>query len=303
MNKFVLANIAAALAALSAGAAVVATRLVVGEIDPVTLAFYRYIIAIICMLPILPFVWPKQSIPFHDILRIAALGVLFFGVFPWAFSASLQYTTAPRGAIGLATIPIQTLIVAVVFGRERLDRKKTISVSLAFVGIVIVFGPEALEARGSNVFLGDGLMLLGAFSAALYSVFGRTTLGQYGPLFVTVLLMMFGVLALLPLAGAQGAMEALPDLTREGWMALLFLGTFGGAIQFSLFAWALRWLAPTRTVIYLTLNPVSAMILGLAILGEAITMDLVAGLIFILSGIFIANRPERTAAKGVTERA
>ncbi len=302
MNKLVLANIAAAAAALSAGAAVVATRLVVGETDPVTLAFYRYIVAVVCLLPILPFVWPKNPIPSGDVLKIAILGALFFGIFPWAFSASLQYTTAPRGAIGLATIPIQTLIVAVLFGRERLNRNKAISVSLAFVGIIIVFGPQALEARGSDIFLGDGLMLLAAFSAALYSVFGRTTLGQYGPLFVTVLMMMFGILALSPLAIASGALDAVPEFTRDGWLALLFLGTFGGAIQFSLFAWALRWLAPTRTVIYLTLNPVSAMMLGMAVLGEAITIELLAGLIFILSGIFVANLPKREAGRGVTER-
>jgi drug/metabolite transporter (DMT)-like permease len=63
-----------------------------------------------------------------DLATLAALGALFFGLFPWAFSASLYYTTASRGAISLATIPIQTLLVAVFFGRETLTRNKILSV-------------------------------------------------------------------------------------------------------------------------------------------------------------------------------
>ncbi len=291
MNKLLLANLAAAAAALSAGASVVATRLVIGETDPVALSFYRYVIAAFCMAPILPFVWPRHRLPLTEIAKIAVLGALFFGFFPWAFSASLQYTPAARGAIGLSTIPIQTLIIAALFGREVLTRNKIVSVALAFTGIAIVFGPEALGAAGSDILLGDGLMLLGALSAAVYSVFGRTTLGRHGPLFVTALAMVFGVLALLPLAAAGGAVAGLPAFSREGWYAVLFLGTLGGAIQFSLFTWALRWLPPTRTVIYLTLNPISAMLLAVAILGESVTLVLVTGLVFVISGIFLANNP------------
>ncbi|MCZ6873726.1 MAG: DMT family transporter [bacterium] len=101
-----------ATAALSAGASVVATRLVIGETDSVTLAFYRYVIATCCMAPVLFVQWPRSGIPLRDLGTIVFLGVLFFGLFPWTFSASLNCTTAARGAIGLATLPIQTLLVA-----------------------------------------------------------------------------------------------------------------------------------------------------------------------------------------------
>ncbi len=295
VNKVLLANLAAATAALSAGAAVVATRFVIDETDPVSLSFYRYTIAVLCFVPVLKVVWPTVRIPAVDVVKIAALGALFYGFFPWAFSASLQYTTAARGAIGLATIPIQTLIVAALFGREKLSRAKLISVGLAFAGIAIVFGPEALGG-GEDVLLGDALMLAGAFSAAVYSVFSRSMLGRYGPLTVTVMTMVFGVAALAPLAAAEGALGALPAFSREGWLALLFLGTIAGAIQFALFTWALRWLPPTRTVLYLTLNPISAMLLGVVVLDEILTIALVAGLGFVLAGIAVANWPARNAA-------
>jgi drug/metabolite transporter (DMT)-like permease len=301
MNRSFMANSAAATAALSAGVCVVATRYVVGETDPATLVLYRYIIAVICFLPFLPFIWPEARIPASEYGKIALLGALFFGLFPWAFTASLQYIPAARGAIGLATIPIQTLIVAAIFGRERLTRNKVFSVALAFAGIAIVFGPAALGASGSNVLLGDGLMLAGALCAAIYSVFSRATLMRHGPLFVTAIAMVFGVLALSPLVlvdqGEFGLPDfSLPDFSRAGWLAILFLGTFGGAIQFSLFTWALRWLQPTRTVIYLTLNPISAVLLGVLLLSETLTPSLIAGLALVLAGIFISSLPDHARA-------
>ena len=161
-----------------------------------SLAFYRYAIAGLCLIPILPFVYPRGSIPATDFLKIAFLGALFFGLFPWAFSLSLQYIPASRGAIGLATIPIQTLLVAALFGKEMLTRNKILSVGLVFIGILVVFGPGALNETNADYFFGDGLMLFGAFIAAIYSVFSRSLLEQYGAGFVTTLAVLFGVLAL-----------------------------------------------------------------------------------------------------------
>lgn len=289
MSKTSLAHVAAATAALSAGAAVVATRYVVGETDPAALALYRYIISIVCFAPILPFIWPSHRLTAHDYATVAMLGIVFFGLFPWAFNASLQYIPAARGAIGLATIPIQTLIVAALFGREPITRPKALGVTLAFFGIMIVYGPEAAVATSQNALRGDILMLLGAFCAAVYSVFSRATLERHGALFVTALAMVFAVLALLPIVHLQTGLLPLPSFSARGWIAVVFLGTFAGAIQFSLFTWALRWLPPTTTVLYLTLNPVSAMLLGHLLMNEQLTLALVAGLMLVLAGIFVGS--------------
>ncbi len=53
--------------------------------------------------------------------------------------------------------------------------------------------------------------------------------------------------------------------------------------------WALRWLPPTTTVLYLTLNPITAMVLGIALLGEKLTPELVAGMVLVLVGIVIGS--------------
>ena len=289
MNKIVLAHAAAATAALSAGAAVVATRFVIGETDPLSLVFYRYVISVICFAPVLPAIWPRGGLAPSEYARIAMLGILFFVFFPWAFNASLQYNPAARGAVGLATIPIQTLLVAAAFGREPLTAAKIAGVFLAFSGIVVAFGAAAFGRDNSDYLVGDGLMLLGVLCAAVYSVFSRATLMRHGPLFVTASAMAFAVAVLVPVVAFHGGGLALPALSPKGWMAVVFLGTIAGTVQFSLFMWALRWLPPTTTVLYLTLNPITAMVLGIVVLGEKLTTELIAGMALVLIGILVGS--------------
>jgi drug/metabolite transporter (DMT)-like permease len=289
MNKIVFAHAAAATAALSAGAAVVATRFVISETDPISLVFYRYVISMICFVPVLPAIWPRGGIVPYEFAKIAMFGVLFFVLFPWAFNAALHYNPAARGAVGLATIPIQTLLVAAAFGREPLTAAKTAGVLLAFSGIMVAFGAAAFGRDDPGYLVGDGLMLLGALCAAVYSVFSRATLMRHGPLFVTALAMAFAVTALLPVVALHEGGLALPPLSPKGWMAVVFLGTIAGTVQFSLFMWALRWLTPTTTVLYLTLNPITAMVLGVVVLGEKLTAELVAGMALVLIGILVGT--------------
>lgn len=298
MSKVMLAHAAAAAAALCAGTAVVATRVIIGEADPLSLVFYRYVVSVLCFIPFLPAIWPRERLHAADYLKVAGFGILFFVLFPWAFNASLQHIPAARGAVGLATIPIQTLIVSAAFGRETLTVNKVLGVVLAFLGIVAAFGTAAFGGNGSDYLLGDGLMLLGGLCAAIYSVFSRATLMRCGPMFVTALGMAVAVAALLPYVGLKQGF-ALHAFSYKGWLIVLFLGTVAGALQFSLFMWALRWLPPTTTVLYLTLNPITAMMLGIILLGEHLTAELIAGMALVLSGILlgvgVVRIPKRAA--------
>ena len=176
MNRIALAHAAAAAAAVSAGSAVVATRFVIGETDPLALVLYRYVVSVVCFAPVMPMLWPKERLAAAEYGKIAAFGILFFVLFPWGFNAALHYNPAARGAIGLATIPIQTLLVAAAFGREKLTGAKMTGVAVAFCGIVVAFGAAAFGDGNAGSLKGDGLMLLGVLCAAIYSVFGRATL-------------------------------------------------------------------------------------------------------------------------------
>lgn len=285
-QQAIWAHAAAAGSALSAGAAVVATRFVVTETDALSLVFVRYAIAVACFLPVLWMLWPKGGLAIVEASKIAMFGLLFFVLFPWAFNAALEINPAGRGAVGLATVPIQTLLVAAAFGRERMTVAKLAGVLLAFSGIALAFGAAAFAGSGGTP-VGDALMLVGVLCAAVYSVFARETLMRHGPLLVTALGMTCAVIVLVPVMVVRHGAAVAPSFSASGWLAVFFLGTVAGALQFSLFMWALSRLPPTTTVLYLTLNPLAAMTLGIMLLGETLTLELVLGMALVLAGIVV----------------
>ena len=135
-------------------------------------------------------------------------------------------------------------------------------------------------------------MLASAMCAAIYSTFSKSLLIFYGPLFFTAMSITAGMLVLIPIAHTVDTFIVIPIFSSVGWASLVFLGVIGGAFQFTAYTWALKWLTPTRTAVYLTLTPISAIILAHPLLGEEIKPEIIVGLIIILIAIFLLNRPQ-----------
>ena len=87
-------------------------------------------------------------------------------------------------------------------------------------------------ATRATISSATGLMLLGALSAAIYSAFSRPVFSAYGPMFVTAIGMVFGLLALTPSRWRKARSAGWPHFSGRGWAAVVFLGTVGGVIQF-----------------------------------------------------------------------
>lgn len=281
------------------GASVVATRFAVAEIQPVSLAFLRYVIGSALLLPIM---WQvtRAKMPRRDVLAIALLGVMFFGIFPWTFSASLTYSPSSRVAVVLATMPLITLLISRIKGYDRITTPKLAGQLLAFVGLILALRPNAgatVDAH-AKVWLGDVLAGTTALCGATYNVFSRPYLKRHPPLHVTTLSMYSGMLFLAVIAGANGVFASLPTLSYTGWLALLFLGTLGGAFGFALWIWALQRSTPSRVAVFIALNPMTAITLGVLVLHEPVTKPFLIGFVLVIAGIILANRsPSAERAK------
>jgi drug/metabolite transporter (DMT)-like permease len=286
----ILGPLAAAGASILGGTAVIATRLAVKQIDPLLLAYLRYLIG--CSF-LLPFVLraERPRIRREDLLPITLLGVIFFGAFPWSFSAALRYTTASHGALVLSTLPLLTLFLSGFMGTEVFTQKKLIGVTLAFLGVAFVLADKMAVAgsQGASVF-GDLLMLGAAGCGAVYNVFSQPYLRKYPRLSVTVVSMLAGTAALLVPTVTTGSLTSLHLVTPETWLLILFLGIFGVALSCVLLVWALELTTPTRVAVFITLNPLVAISLGIALLGEPMTGQVVLGFGCVFAGIGLAIR-------------
>ncbi len=284
------AAIAASFASIIFGASVVATRFVVVQTRPVSLAFLRYFIASVCLLPVLRQVW-RAGMPRRDVVGICLLGALFFGIFPWVFSASLTYLPSSRVAILIATTPLLTLIVSRLKGYEHLTATKIAGQLLAFVGLWIALHKSSgtTTTTTADAWRGIGLALLTAACGSVFNVYSRPYLKTYPPLRVSALAMAAGACFLAPIAASQGLFTTAPTFTTGGWLAVAFLGVLGGALGFALWIWALQRSTPSQVAVFIGLNPVTATLLGAVLLDEPITLLFVIGMACVLGGIILAN--------------
>jgi drug/metabolite transporter (DMT)-like permease len=96
---------AAAVTGILVGAAMVATRFVIDQMSPASLAFLRYLIGTCCLLPALLASEPARY-ERRDLLPIALLGIAQFGILIALLNYALQFIPAARAALIFATLPL-----------------------------------------------------------------------------------------------------------------------------------------------------------------------------------------------------
>jgi drug/metabolite transporter (DMT)-like permease len=279
--------LAAVLSSALGGVAAAATRFVIGGTDPVTLAAFRFGLGFLFLLPIAlaqPRRWPGR----RDWSAVLALGLLFFAVFFVLFNLALRYTTAGRGALALSTLPVVTMLVAAILGVERLTSRKTAGVLIAMGGVAVALAAGVARAP-AGAWRGDLVMVAGTLCMALYSVWSRPYIGRSGPLTFTTVGMGVGAGALALVAGGTGGFAAASRFGPAQWAAIGYLGVFGAALVFSLWAFALERTTPTRVASTITVNPVTASIVAALLLGEPIGVNLVVGVTAVFAGIWLAS--------------
>ena len=291
MRRHFAANAGAFIAAILFGASVVAVRVAVQDIPPLTLAILRFRQGGFLLLLLL-LIWARDllRVDRRDVPYLILLGAIFFTIFPVTFNTSLRMTEASRGAMMLATMPLWSVLLARVATGEHLNIRQTCGVLLTFAGVGVVLAERGLTFVGTNLSLaGDALMLVTALCGAVYGVLAKRMLTRYKALTVTAYAMVLGTLLLVPVAFVEDPFSALERMRTETVMLVLFLGIFGGAIGYFLWTFALTRLSPTQVAVYVNLNPMIATLLGVTLLAEKLTGIFVVGLAAVLAGVLLVN--------------
>lgn len=291
----VLAALAAALACVVGGAGIVAMRALVAETDPITVAYLRNGIGAVVLL-MLALVTCRRPVGRRDLLVMAAIGLVSFGVYQWMMAFALQYTTAGRAAVTMSVMPFMTLAIASFAGLERPSRRKLVGLVLASSGVAIALWKDATIADAA--WRGDVVVLAASLVAAAAAVASTRYVRRYPPLMFVAAGLVPTSLALWAVRAANGTPELLPTLSTNGWIAAIWLGLAGAVVSYFLWHWALRHTTPTLVSVSITLNPVTALVLGAVVLGEEVTVGLLVGLAAVFAGIIVANSRRRGPVAG-----
>ncbi len=288
------ALLAAAATGVQVGAAIVASRFVVGEVPPFTLAMLRYAAGFACLLPfVLPTLrahkgpWP----PLRDLAAMAGLGIGQFGVLIALLNVGLQHVTAAQAALIFSLFPLLTLMLGAALGRERVTMKLVAGVLLSIAGVALSLASR-LGASQAGHWWGEAAVLAAACTGAVCSVLYRPWLQRYPTVPVSAWAMLASVLFLAVLALTEHWPSRIASFSAAAWAAVGFIGLSSG-IGYYWWLYALKHESPTRVTVFLALNPVTATLLGWALLGEALQANALAALGLIATGLWLATRPAR----------
>jgi drug/metabolite transporter (DMT)-like permease len=292
MGEWIGVLIAIVSSALGGTAAAV-TRYLVADADPLTLAILRWGIGFACVLPValvLRVQWPRA----RDWPAVALLGICFFGLFFIFYNIAVAYTTAARASLALSTLPLQTMVVGALLRAEALTARKTTGVAIAILGVLAALA-TGLSAAPPGAWRGELIMTAAVVCMAFYNVLSRPFMQRSSALGFLAVGMGFGA-AVLVLAGLAGnRISTLASFAAPQWIAGVYLGVAGGALAFILWVLALQRASPTRVANTMTVNPIAAALLATGLVGEPITPNLVAGLVAVFFGIWVATTQPRAA--------
>ncbi|MBA4329084.1 MAG: permease [Polaromonas sp.] len=290
---------AAAATGVQVGAAIVASRLVVAEVPPLTLALLRYAIALACLLPFLlkSFRAPAhdgqgraaiKTIATKDWLVMAALGTGQFAVLIALLNHGLQHITAAQAALIFSLFPLLTLLLSGVLGREDISARLLAGVLLSITGVALSLWPK-LQAPHPGPWWGEAAVLASAGVGALCSVLYRPYLQRYPTLAVSSFAMLVSVLFLALLALSENWPARVLALDLHSWTVVALIGGSSG-IGYFWWLYALKHESPTRVTVFLALNPLTAALLGVLFLDEALSRWSAAAILLIASGLWLATR-------------
>jgi drug/metabolite transporter (DMT)-like permease len=271
------------------GAAIVASRFVVAEVPPLTLAMLRYAIGFLCLLP---FALPalrglRAQLRPRDLLAMAALGTGQFGILIALLNWGLQTVPAAPAALIFSLFPLLTLVLAAALGREQVTPRLFAGVLVSIGGVALALLPK-LQSAHAGGWEGELAVFASACVGALCSVLYRPYLQRYPTVPVSAFAMLASVAFLAVIALREDWPAQIRSLGPTAWSVVAFIGVSSG-IGYFWWLYALKHESPTRVTVFLALNPVTAALLAWALLSEPLPPLVLAALALIALGLWLAT--------------
>ena len=260
-------------------------KLGVRDVPPAAFAVYRMAVALAVLVPVTLLGRARWPVRGSDRALIAGTGVLLLGVNYALLNWGIQYISSGLTAVLQAMTPVFGFVIAHVLLRdERMTRAKGAALVLGVAGVAVIFWDQ-LAAGGGRSFRGSAAVIASAACVAVaYVVMKRRGAGLH-PTVITTGQLLAGVL---PLAVYSAVVEGNPATfrwTRTALLSGLYLALLGSVAGAWLNYWLLTRIGATRLLSMGLIEPLIAVLLGAAFLGERLTIRAMAGGVCILVAV------------------
>ncbi len=281
-------------------------RFMHSEIPPFTLAWFRWFLVVLILLPAnytqLRNSWLEIKKNAGIITLLSLLSVVIYTSFVYL---GLHDTTVLSASLINATVPVLMVLLSAYFIGEALSLQKMLGILLSILGVVFIITKGDISAVTSlHYHAGDLVILFAAASWALFSVLykkSELTLSPFLFLFVTAII---GDIILLPCALIEYQMGHVAQYTWLSFGSVVYASLFSSVLAFTFWSIGVREVGPGIAAYFFNLLPVFGSVLAILFLGESVHLYHFIGCLSVFLGIFLATmkrNKRRTDAALVTE--
>jgi drug/metabolite transporter (DMT)-like permease len=221
---------------------------------------------------------------------VAALGATGIFAYNLFFFNGLTLIGAGRAALIIALNPIAISLAAALIHKEPLPPLRLAGILLSVSGAVWVItrGQPGLILAGG---VGRGeLLLFGCVLCwTLYSILGKSAMTGLSPLAAVTWSSLAGACFLAVPAALNGSFAEALRIPLLGWVSIAYLGLFGTVVGFLWYFEGIKAIGPSRAGVFINFVPVNGVLLATLLLGEPLSLSLVAGGALVVSGSYLAN--------------
>lgn len=214
---------------------------------------------------------------------LAALGILF-SLSSLSLFYSFNYMDAGVASTMLFVYPVMVALIMMIFFKEKPSVKTLISITLALCGILLLYrgdGQVALDGFGVL------LVMVSSLTYAIYIVLQDRKQIGLSPAKTNLYVTLFCLLGIViqSFTSPEAHLSLLPS--GRAWFYAVFLSIVPTVLALSFLTIACRNIGSTPTAIIGALEPLTAVLIGICIFGEAFTLRLAIGIALILSAVVL----------------
>lgn len=262
-------------------------------VNPHSVLFYRYGIAILILAAMMFFKKESFSIKRKELYLVLVLGVLF-AISSIGLFLSFKYMDAGIASTMLFIYPVMVAVLMAICFKEKVTLITLFSIIMSLSGIALL----CQTGDGATVSLwGTFLVMLSSLSYAIYIVVVNKSSINMPPIKLTFYVMVFGTLTILvhSLTSPANHIQMLTTASMWGWS--LMLAILPTVVSLVLMVVAVKEIGSTPTAIMGALEPVTAVFIGGVVFNESLTPRLVSGILMILVAVTLIILGKRIGNK------
>lgn len=287
-KDYIISLVLVFLSVIFWGLSFISTKIVLNEIPPVTIAFFRQIIA---TAPLLLGLFISKScfkITLKDLLLLTVSS--FFGITLYFLfeNKGLVHTTASNASIIVATVPVFTLVTEVLLYKLKINRKIISYIFLSIAGVYLVISSNGKLDFSSSTMLGNILVMGAMVSWIVYTIVSRKLGQKYSSLLITTYQAAISIFLFIPFIVPE--IPKWKAISTHSLINLVYLGVCCSALAYFFFLYGIKKLGATVSSVYLNMIPVVTVIAGFFILDEKLTIIQLSGMSLVIISLYKLSR-------------